>query len=39
MTRVFVRLKRLRDDGKIVLGARYADKGMIVLRFAAEVEV
>jgi len=31
-------LKRLRDDGKIVLGARYADKGMVVLRFASEPE-
>lgn len=29
-------LKRLRDDGKIVLGARYSDKGMVVLRFASE---
>lgn len=24
-------LKRLRDEGRIVVGARYADKGMIVL--------
>ena len=29
-------LKRLRDAGDIVLGARYADKGMIVLRAASE---
>jgi hypothetical protein len=29
-------LKRLRDDGRIVLGARYADKGMVVLRYAGE---
>jgi uncharacterized protein YciI len=31
-------LKRLRDDGKIVLGARYSDKGMVVLRFASEAQ-
>jgi hypothetical protein len=29
-------LKRLRDAGRIVLGARYADKGMIVLRAESE---
>lgn len=29
-------LKRLRDDGRIVLGARYADKGMVVLRYPTE---
>lgn len=29
-------LKRLRDAGSIVLGARYADKGMIVLRAESE---
>lgn len=29
-------LKRLRDAGDIVMGARYADKGMIVLRAASE---
>lgn len=29
-------LKRLRDEGRIVLGARYSDKGMIVLRAESE---
>ena len=29
-------LKRLRDAGAIVLGARYADKGMLVLRAESE---
>jgi len=29
-------LRRLRDEGRIVLGARYADKGLIVVRFASE---
>jgi uncharacterized protein YciI len=29
-------LKRLREAGRIVLGARYADKGMIVLRAESE---
>ncbi len=29
-------LKRLREAGKIVLGARYADQGMIVVRAASE---
>lgn len=29
-------LKRLRDAGTIVLGARYSDKGMIVLRAESE---
>ncbi|MFN0151800.1 MAG: YciI family protein [bacterium] len=31
-------LKRLRDEGSIVLGARYGDKGMIVLRSLSEDE-
>lgn len=30
-------LKRLRDADRITLGARYADKGMIVLRSESEV--
>ena len=29
-------LKRLRDAGAIVMGARYGDKGMLVLRAASE---
>ncbi len=29
-------LKRLRDEGRIALGARYADKGMIVLHAGSE---
>lgn len=29
-------LKRLRDEGRITLGARYSDKGMIVLRAESE---
>lgn len=31
-------LKRLRDAQRIAMGARYADKGMIVLRAASEAE-
>lgn len=31
-------LKRLRDGQRIAMGARYADKGMIVLRAASEAE-
>lgn len=29
-------MKRLRDAGRIEVGARYADKGMLVLRYATE---
>lgn len=32
-------LKRLRDAGLILLGARYADKGMLVLRAESEAAV
>ena len=31
-------LKRLRDQGSLVLGARYSDKGFVVLRAASEQE-
>lgn len=31
-------LKRLRDGGSLVLGARYSDKGFVVLRAASEQE-
>lgn len=31
-------LKRLRDQGHLVIGARYADKGLIVLAAASESE-
>lgn len=31
-------LKRLRDQGVLVMGARYADKGLVVLRAASESE-
>lgn len=31
-------LKRLRDQGSLVLGARYSDKGLIVLRASSEQE-
>lgn len=31
-------LKRLRDEGRIVLGARYADKGLLVLQAATADE-
>ena len=31
-------LKRLRDQGSLVLGARYADKGFVVLSAANEAE-
>lgn len=32
-------LKRLRDDGRILFGARYSDKGLVVLGGATESEV
>jgi uncharacterized protein YciI len=31
-------LKRLRDEGRLVLGARYSDKGLVVLAAASESE-
>lgn len=31
-------LKRLRDDGQLVLGARYSDKGFLVLAAASEAD-
>lgn len=31
-------LKRLRDQGALVLGARYSDKGLVVLQAASEPE-
>lgn len=31
-------LKRLRDQGSLVLGARYADKGLVVLQAGSEQE-
>lgn len=31
-------LKKLRDDGRIKMGARYADKGLIVIEAADEAE-
>lgn len=31
-------LKRLREEGALLLGARYADKGVIILRAATEQE-
>lgn len=31
-------LKKLRDQGSLVLGARYADKGLVVLSAASEAE-
>ena len=31
-------LKRLRDEGRLVLGARYSDKGLVVVRAASEQE-
>lgn len=32
-------LKRLRDEGRIVVGARYSDKGLLVFRAASADEV
>ena len=32
------RLRQLREQGLLVLGARYADKGLIILRAAGEAE-
>lgn len=32
-------LKRLRDEGHLLVGARYADKGLLVLAAASEAEV
>ena len=31
-------LKRLRDEGRLVLGARYSDKGLVVVRAASDQE-
>jgi hypothetical protein len=31
-------LRRLREDGSLVLGARYADKGLVVLSAVSEDE-
>ncbi len=31
-------LRRLREQGRLVMGARYADKGLLVLRAASEDE-
>jgi uncharacterized protein YciI len=31
-------LKRLRDEGRLLVGARYAEKGLLVLRAASEDE-
>ena len=31
-------MQRLRREGKILFGARYADKGMVILRVASEKE-
>ncbi len=33
-----VNLRRLRESGVLVMGARYADKGLVVLRAATEAE-